>query len=179
MIWELKGRVGRLSTLIGLRSHVLFGSVARGSALRESDVDVLVVAEGLPGLTVLRARVHRPPQLYGQPRAGALVLHARGGLEGSAGPASPGTCQRVPAMSVVERPRIDVMDALEYGVVVFYDGFWEGLRRAYMQRRPKRPPTGASAWTRRLPGRLARVYVLDRVASYIVVDTPSSARWVG
>ena len=125
VIRELGRLAERLSPLIGLRSLVLFGSVARGLALRESDVDVLVVAEGFRGLPFYEREY--------------IVLRSyTGSLALEPWCYTPEEAWR----ALLERPRIDVVDALEYGVVVFDGGFWEKLRRAYMQRRPRRTPYG-------------------------------------
>ena len=37
---------------------------------------------------------------------------------------------------VFERPRLDLIDALEEGVVIYDDGFWSRLRREYLRRGP-------------------------------------------
>jgi hypothetical protein len=117
--------VGRLHSLalelrrLGLRSLVLFGSWARGSQLAESDVDVIVVAEGFDGLPFYEREY--------------LVLKVWRGTE----PLEPWCyTPREAWKGVFERPRLDLIDALEHGVVVYDDGFWRSLRSKYIERRP-------------------------------------------
>lgn len=104
---------------LGLRSLVLFGSWARGTQLAESDVDVIVVAEKFEGLPFYEREY--------------LVLREWRGPE----PLEPWCyTPREAWRSVLERPRLDLIDALERGVVVYDDGFWQGLRGEYFRRRP-------------------------------------------
>ncbi len=117
VIEELRGFADRVSRVLGLRSLVVFGSYARGEALRDSDVDVIVVAEAFRGLYFYEREymVHR---LY------------RGSL-----PLEPWcyTPEEV-VESLEQRPRLDIVDAVDYGVVVYDDGFWEELRSRYRGR---------------------------------------------
>jgi len=127
----LRGGLERLARSIsdlGLHSLVVFGSRARGDCLRDSDIDVLVVAEGFEG---------RP--FY--EREYLVLERYRGGL-----PVEPWCYTPKEVLGALEgRPRLDVLDALEYGVVIVDDGFWERARRLYNARRPRRTPYGGVA----------------------------------
>ncbi len=100
-----------------VRSVVLFGSWARGESLRESDVDVIIVAEGFEGLPFYEREY--------------LVLRAyRGSL-----PLEPWCyTPREVVESLEENPRIDLVDAVEHGIVVYDDGFWGRVRERYRGR---------------------------------------------
>ena len=110
----LRRLASRLERL-GLRSLVLFGSRARGDSLAESDVDVIVVAEAFRGLPFYETEY--------------LVLREWDSPE----PLEPWCYTPEEARAgALERPRLDIVDALERGVVVYDDGFWEALRREYL-----------------------------------------------
>ena len=111
VIEELRVLAERLRGL-GLRSLVLFGSWARGEQLRDSDVDVLIVAEGFRGKPFYEREV--------------LVLRLYGGRL----PLEPWcyTPEEV-VEAVTRRPRIDVIDAAQRGIPVYDDGLWERVSR--------------------------------------------------
>ena len=123
-IGEIVGELRRLAEKLKvykLRSLVLFGSYARGEQLAESDVDLIVVAEGFNGLPFYE-REYLVYKMY----SGKLPLEAwcytpREVLEALQG-----------------RPRIDIIDALENGIVIYDDGFWTSLRQSGVWRRYRR-----------------------------------------
>ncbi len=122
LVMELRRLAERLKGY-GLRSMVLFGSRARMKHLRESDVDVLIVAEGFEGLPFYE-REYIVQKLWSQEY-----------------PLEPWCYTPRELLEAVEKPRIDVVDALDYGIVVYDDGFWSEVRRRYGHRY-KRTPYG-------------------------------------
>ena len=101
----------------GLRSLVLTGSYARGEQLRDSDIDAIIVAEAFEGLPFYEREY--------------LVLREWSYPD----PLEPWCyTSREVLEHVFRRPRIDLIDALEYGIVVYDDGFWRSVRETYAQR---------------------------------------------
>ena len=111
IVAELRRLAERLRGL-GLRSLILFGSWARGEPLRESDVDVLIVAEGFRGKPFYERE--------------ELVLRLHDGRL----PIEPWcyTPEEV-VEALTRKPRIDVVDAAQNGIVVYDDGFWAEAAR--------------------------------------------------
>ena len=117
VVGELRDFARRVSGRLGLRSMVVFGSYARGTQLRESDVDVLIVAEAFEGLPFYE-REYMVLKLY------------KGSL-----PLEPWCYTPREVLEALERrPRIDLADALTRGVVVYDDGFWSMIRGKYLGR---------------------------------------------
>ena len=105
---RLAGRLLREG--LGVCSVVLFGSYARGEWLRDSDVDLLVVAEGFRGRPFYEREY--------------IVLR----LWDGGWPLEPWCYTPEEVLEVLRgRPRMNVVDALEHGVVVCDDGFWRML----------------------------------------------------
>ncbi len=102
---------------LGLRAVILFGSYARGDWLRDSDVDVLIVAEGFR---------NRP--FYEREYMVSRFWSFEYALEP--------WCYTPEELEEVlrGRPRINVVDALENGIVVYDDGFWERVKSRYSTR---------------------------------------------
>ncbi|AEM38450.1 DNA polymerase beta domain protein region [Pyrolobus fumarii 1A] len=111
VIDELSKLARILRVRLGLRALILFGSWARGEQLRESDIDILVVAECFRGQPFYE-REFLVYKLY------------RGKL-----PIEPWcyTPEEV-VEAALRNPRLDVIDALDHGIVVYDDGFWKELR---------------------------------------------------
>ncbi len=107
VIKELQSLAEKLRSL-RLRSLVLFGSWARGEQLRDSDIDVLIVAEGFRGKPFYE-REELVLQLYD----GRLPIEP--------------WCYTPKEIieAVTRKPRIDVIDAAQRGLPVYDDGFWK------------------------------------------------------
>ena len=105
----------------GLKALIIFGSIARGDALKESDLDVLVIAEGF-----------RNKPFYEREYMVLKCWRGEHALEPWC--YTPEEVER----AISKKPRIDIVDALEHGIVVYDDGTWERLRKAYMRRKLKR-----------------------------------------
>ncbi len=96
-----------LSMGVKIKSAVIFGSRARGRWKEWSDIDVLIVAEGLP-----KERIR--PFLHGY----SLNIE-------------PWPYEPFEVLSAVRAGDIAAIDALENGVVVFDDGTWASLKKEY------------------------------------------------
>ena len=121
IVKELEGLAERAAKKLGLRSLVVFGSYARGLQLRESDVDVLIVAEAFEGLPFYE-REYMVLKLYqGNHPLEPWCYTPREVLE-----------------ALEKKPRIDLADALRHGIVVYDDGLWSMARKRY---------TGRFRWT--------------------------------
>lgn len=131
---EEAGRVRRAlseftSRLLGkglrVNSVILIGSRARGDWLKESDVDILVISDDFTGL-----KFYEREELISKEWDYLLPLepwcYTRSEME----------------EAITSRPRIDVIDALEYGVVVYDDGFWDEVRKKYRERPYRRSNIG-------------------------------------
>lgn len=102
---------------LGLRTLVVFGSRVRGDYLRDSDVDVLIVADTFRGLSFYeREYIVSKKWLYSIPLEAWCY--------------TPEEVEK----NLFERPRIDIVDAIENGLVVYDDGFWSRLRLAYSKK---------------------------------------------
>ena len=100
-----------------VRSIVLFGSRARGESLKDSDYDVLIVADGFDGMPFYEREYLVFSRYKGRLYLEPWCYTPREIIE-----------------SLEKRPRIDIVDAVEHGIVVYDDGFWERIRRRYKGR---------------------------------------------
>jgi len=114
-----------LEAEIGLRSVVLFGSYARGNWLRDSDVDVIIVADGFKNKPFYE-REYVTSKLWNYDYALEPWCY---------------TSEEVEEV-LKDRPRIDLVDALENGIVIYDDGFWKGIRSRYLSRPYRRSRYG-------------------------------------
>lgn len=119
-IEEVKRELEKLAEVLqDLRVHsiVLFGSRARGEHLKSSDYDVLIVAEGFENMSFYE-------------REYLVLSRYRGRV-----PLEPWCyTPREVVESLERRPRIDIVDAVEHGMVVYDDGFWKRIREKYRGR---------------------------------------------
>ncbi len=107
-----------LESGIGLRAAVLFGSYARGDELAESDVDVLVVADGFRGMKFFEREY--------------LVLSLWKYHNIALEPWCYTPEEILEALNKANR--LDVVDAYLYGMVVYGDGFWRGVKERFRER---------------------------------------------
>ncbi len=113
----------------GLRSLILTGSWAKGSQLATSDVDVIIIAEGFEGLPFYE-REYLVQKYWARPE-----------------PLDPWCyTPREAWQGVFEKPRLDLVDALEYGLIVYDDGFWASLRREYYRQGPYKRVEAGGYW---------------------------------
>ncbi len=100
----------------GLRinSLVLTGSYARGDWLLDSDLDIIIVFDDFKGLKFYE-------------REELILRKWKYPL-----PLEPWCYTRDEIMRFFkEKPRIDVIDALEQGIVIYDDGFWRKIKTEY------------------------------------------------
>lgn len=122
-----------------LRSVCLFGSIARGDFARGSDVDLLVVAEGLP------EDVGSRHSMFGRLRARVASTEAARGLKGLGYSIATSEVYLTPE-EVQGHPPI-MLDIVEDGIIVYdRDGFLgsvlEGLRARLRELGARRIKTG-------------------------------------
>jgi hypothetical protein len=107
-----------------VNSLVVMGSRVKGSWTASSDIDVLIVADGLPpeGANLITRR------LFGLRRS--LLLSDRPlflGIEPS------GCCSRSEFLTRLRSFDLQTLDAVLYGQVVYDDGFWQVVTEQYQK----------------------------------------------
>lgn len=102
--------VAQLGREVRLRCVLLFGSYARGNFTESSDVDVCVVADGLPADVFARRRLHGREVIPGVSAVGF-------------GPAE--------FLELLAQGNFLVLDITADGVPVFDDGFYQQARQGF------------------------------------------------
>jgi predicted nucleotidyltransferase len=104
----------RVKRRIGARSIVLYGSAARGTFGAGSDIDILVIAEGLPKNFLERLRIL--DELRDSTAPIEVLAY------------TPDEFRRM-----IEKPHPTALSAIEDGIVLHDDGFFEEMRRRFSE----------------------------------------------
>ncbi|MBS7652723.1 MAG: nucleotidyltransferase domain-containing protein [Candidatus Bathyarchaeia archaeon] len=108
----------RVRRRIGARAIILYGSTARGTFGAGSDIDLLVIAEGLPENFLERIR------LLDDLRDSTAPIEVIG--------YTPEEFSRM-----IDKPHPTALSAIEDGIVLHDDGFFEEMRRRFSEIRER------------------------------------------
>lgn len=108
----------RVKRRIGARSIILHGSAARGTFGAGSDIDILVIAEGLPKNFLERLRML--DELRDSTAPIEVLAY------------TPDEFRRM-----IEKPHPTALSAIEDGIVLHDDGFFEEMRRRFSEIRER------------------------------------------